>query len=353
MINMSHRRQLAFTLIELLVVIAIIGILIALLLPAVQKVREAGLRTKCQNNLKQIVLGAANAAGDNAGILPPASGDYGGAYYAPFFFHLLPYVEQRSVYEMGNNGSGYIMPFWTTETGGSNPVYLRQTLITTYRCDSDWTLGYWKIPGNTPNDWQDGDSSYAVNWQIVGNAAAPTGPNGCTAADWQGVKMTIAQISEQDGTSNTIMFAEKMARCRGTAIVQDFPGGTWWMRGVYYDEDGASGDSQPGEDDSFPGDRLSPIFGGGSSPNQSDAGDGDLWYSLTGPQSMFLNPQHPLLAGAKGDCSPEVASSSHQGGMNVALADGSVRFISNLIRPQTWWDLLTVNGGETVSDPNY
>src|SRR5215831_13363792 len=92
------RRQ-GFTLIELLVVIAIIAILIGLLLPAVQKVREAAARTQCQNNLKQIALGCHNC-NDAFGRMPPQSATFGGAYYAPLLFHLLPFIEQDNVYKM-------------------------------------------------------------------------------------------------------------------------------------------------------------------------------------------------------------------------------------------------------------
>src|SRR5262245_14810626 len=90
-------RRGGFTLIELLVVIAIIAILIGLLLPAVQKVREAAARTQCVNNLKQIAI-AAHAANDANKRLPPQAGTYGGAYYAPLFFHLLPYIEQQTIW---------------------------------------------------------------------------------------------------------------------------------------------------------------------------------------------------------------------------------------------------------------
>src|SRR6266550_1378028 len=152
-------RRPAFTLIELLFVIAIIAILIGLLVPAVQKVREAAARAQCTNNLKQMSLASANCADTNGQLLPPGDGLYPSTTpsannsYASVFFHILPYIEQDNAYKMtlqpndphgNNNPFPTYSPFWNVLNAN----------IKTYNCPSDPTQ-----PGDTT--WNSHLSSYA------------------------------------------------------------------------------------------------------------------------------------------------------------------------------------------------
>jgi prepilin-type processing-associated H-X9-DG protein len=337
-----------------LVVIAIIAILIGLLLPAVQKVREAAARAKCSNNLKQIALAAHNCH-DTFQRFPPMAGTYGGAYYGPMFFHLLPFVEQKPAWDSAcwldpsgavgggapNAGSvinvNAIWPCWDSVNKGNN-TWLRQTLVPTFQCPSDVSLGQ-----NVATDWLPGDCSYGANFQAFGNKNF--NPNSTVVADWDGAARMPATF--QDGTANTVAFAEKMAYCPGTLrnAGQFFAGingsssagGTWWMRGVYHG--GAALSGATSSQDSFPGDRLSAVFGGGRGL------DGTHWY--TGVNSMFIvQPQNWKLTA--GQCDRGVASGFHPTGINVAMADGSVRFVSKSIDPNKWWAALTPSGGETI-----
>ena len=339
MVPMRFRRRQAFTLIELLVVIAIIAILIGLLLPAVQKVREAAARLKCENNLKQIALATHNC-NDSYGRLPPQAGTFGGAYFGPLFFHLLPFVEQGNTWKGAtwmdyaanvgqtnpNPGTtiniGFIWPTWDSVNVGNN-TWLRQTRVPTYQCPSDPSL-------NNGLDWQPGDASYAGNFQVFGGAN-----NTNSRTNWDGGASIPRTFL--DGQSNTILFAEKYARCNGSRN----PGGTWWMRGVYHGAKSFNGTNQPGQDDSYPGDRLSAVFGGGVGQDRT------VWFTGTASKFQVMPANFLKSFSAGGQCDNRLASTPHLG-MNVALGDGSCRYLSAAISPLTWWDACTPAGGEVL-----
>src|SRR5262249_13249889 len=160
----------------------------------------------------------------------------GGAYYAPMFFHLLPYVEQKNVYDMATwidptgtvaPGStltipnqattfniGVIWPNWCSVNTG-NYTWLRTTRIPVYQCPTDPTLGT-----NAAVDWLPGDASYGCNFQVFGDPTRVPNKTGSSPA-WNVIEPSFdgkATLSAtfQDGTSNTVIFAEKLAYCPGT-----------------------------------------------------------------------------------------------------------------------------------------
>jgi prepilin-type N-terminal cleavage/methylation domain-containing protein len=200
----SHRP--AFTLIELLVVIAIIGVLIALLLPAVQKVREASARTECQNNLKQLALGMNGYHDANQSLPPgmsPGTVNFGDQYccWGTWMVVILPHIEQSNAFALYTN------------YGGTDPLpryaAAPNTLVTTQRFKT------MTCPSDFPNAPLANITShnYGVNY---GNTTLYQNPTGVTAAGVTvnfggapfGINVGYPLTNIRDGTSNTLMFAE-------------------------------------------------------------------------------------------------------------------------------------------------
>jgi len=291
-------RQRAFTLIELLVVIAIIAILIGLLLPAVQKVREAAARMSCTNNVKQLSLGTVNMVDTYNGAVPGSIGLYPSMTPSPqngdggMFLFLLPYIEANNTYQSTLTGGGDDNDNrnggFTTYSQWHGPVTTRYggpgVVVKTYVCPSDYT----QMPSPASH------ASYGQNGQVFREGY------------W--AKNTLRYpASFGDGTSQTIFFTDKLAWCNAGV----YPNNYWPDWG--------------------------PIM------HSNDVGD------PTGPGAP--GPQiKPPMSGNTALCDGGIASSPHTGGINVGMADGSVRYVSGGVSRVTWWSALTPNSGEVLGN---
>ncbi len=346
----------AFTLVELLVVIAIIGILVALLLPAIQAAREAARRSQCANNLKQLGL-ALHSHHDVHQYFPALNESNGGTRNTnpqgnegrnTGLMHILPYIEQAAVYDTlaspGNYGGIDILPWGPVRDRTYYPPYV--TNIPTFVCPSNPRppQALWGI--QSPRN-------YAVSLaDSINNIHSRTANRGVFARE---SKIDMRNIT--DGTSNTVLMAE---RAFGVHVNRRS------TRGFFANNVGGL-NSQPivclataREGNYVAGQSV-----------QSDRAVGVQWFegypAFTGFQTI-LPPNSPSCAADNWGDSWGVfsASSYHSGGVQVLLADGAVRFLTdsidtgNLAAPEpsgerspygVWGALGSVAGGESVGLP--
>ena len=318
----GHFKRRGFTLIELLVVIAIIAILIALLVPAVQKVREAAARTQCTNNLKQIGLGIHNFEGTHKRMPPlyggvvsfngdQASQKFPSTWGSTHVF-ILPYIEQDNLYKLMNvpNTSTYDPKIGV---GGA----ANTKVVSTYVCPADPSMSDGIQSGLTL-----GGTSYGANAQVFAplltEDSGPSGGQMKTAAtpNYCDRGASIARIG--DGSSNTILFIHSYALCGGSSA--SYAGTAWGFSGGQKAAPPKSGPSY------LPWSRASYL--------------GQVAYAAGTP---FQNAPNPYSDPLK--CDPKLPATPHASAMMVLLGDASVRSCTPSITPDTWNKACLPNDG--------
>jgi prepilin-type N-terminal cleavage/methylation domain-containing protein/prepilin-type processing-associated H-X9-DG protein len=333
----------AFTLIELLVVIAIIAVLIGLLLPAVQKVREAAARMSCQNNLKQMGI-AVQSYHDSNGSLPPAivnSGRWSAGASAPAslswypsdgvwyvynhsgFVLMLPYLEQDPLYKKydfttpGSLSSPYgvsLPPTAGNLTANSPNGLVQSTKVKVFVCPSDKDPPDVVVSNTGSTDFYQrpntGRSNYLFSAGGLTDYNGPNDWNNLTVAGAFGHNTHVKLAEVRDGTSNTIAIGESVQIKQGSGTSSSF--GPYWGSGTHTATIGYT----PNGDPRF---NINTPF--------STA-------CTTGPQCVYA----------------WTFSSYHSGGANFVFCDGSVKFITNAIPYATFFALNTRAGGEVLGN---
>jgi prepilin-type N-terminal cleavage/methylation domain-containing protein len=319
MLYMRTSRR-GFTLVELLVVIAIIGVLVALLLPAVQAARIAAQRTSSGNKLRQLGLASHNIV-DIRKCLPPSYIEYwvdpnqGHLYGGPFapkvtgttFFILLPFIEQDNLYQQSVHPDPNV-GFYVYH----NNVHTNQ--VTTYQSPLDETA-FEKTHG-----W--GVGSYAANFQVFGRPGHPWGN------DWAHMGATRME-GFKDGTSNTIIFAEKRGACSGG--VSGANGNLWahgWWNEAWMPE--FANTNEYYED--FEG-------AGRTTPNMRPLDPNIIYSRAMNPPQSNVNDSN---------CEHWRATAFTAGGCQVAMGDGSVRNVAQTINRITWCNALRPADGNSL-----
>jgi prepilin-type N-terminal cleavage/methylation domain-containing protein/prepilin-type processing-associated H-X9-DG protein len=323
---MIKSRRVGFTLIELLVVIAIIGLLMALLLPAIQRVREAANRMRCANNLKQLGLATHNYE-SAMGRLPAGATQNMSQWAFSFQSQLLPYVEQDNLQRLID----FSIPLMLGSGGSQtlNPPHqpAARSLIKLFLCPSD---GGPELFQNNGADW--GPNNYMVNMGTGVTAQSLAVPN--DGLVWYTAELRISDII--DGTSNTLLMAEAI-RGNNIQTLAAQPQDPWRQ----YASFGGAGNPP----------LMTEAFCAGATRWAGNRGSSWLWgreFNVCFTTTHL--PNQRVTDCANNGAGYFKASSFHPGGVNVCFGDGSVRFIRDTINLSVWRALATRAGGEVVSD---
>ncbi len=369
---MRKRYRRGFTLIELLVVIAIIAVLIGLLLPAVQAAREAARRAQCINNLKQIALSIHNYHDQNNAV-PPLVDNGGPSMWGPplvdawplnWSSATLPQLEGMPMYNALNFSWGSI---------GSPPnATVMNSQVASLICPSDGITT--PSQGRTTRNYHaniGGPASISAwNGALVAMTKDGNGDNGIGTLQ-NGNCGTFGFASFTDGTSNTVMFSEKLVGSgpKPPQVTRNHPsakrGYGWNVALAVPSDQGITGFATAlsfvGACKSVPG-NVAPK-GTGLPPGNGlywiggNPGSCLIWCAYNhfmppnGVQCIASNDGNTEAWGSVMDAIPP--SSNHPGGVNCAMTDGSVKFIKDTINLQTWWALGSRNGGEIISADAY
>jgi len=307
------------------VVIAIIGVLVALLLPAVQTARETARRLQCVNNLKQLGLATQNLNTARR-VLPPLATPsesreylikpftYHGVKGATFFYWMLPYLEQTAIYEQGKRDGQLAF------VAADNSVTGVATLpISALLCPSDpteaFTTGIYQAEWGDSKPWT--VSCYGANYLALGNPDA-----GVTSSTPMNVQLrTEGRASYDktfvDGTSQTIIFAERYASCGNKGNTTDFIQSSLWADSNIY---------------------FRPIFCV-NEETQFPSRKGFI------PCLMFQDAPHWYQT-----CDSRRAQTPHPGAMQACMADGSVRSLSASMEDVVWQRLCDPQDGEVINE---
>jgi prepilin-type N-terminal cleavage/methylation domain-containing protein len=263
----SNSRRKGISLIEVLVVLAVLAFLLGILLMSIPKLKRTATKVECQNNLRRLGI-AMHDIHDAMGIMPPIAGDYpkNSKSEGTLCFYILPYIEEVNLYKAGFAGNGG----YSVWKGN-----IFRTRLKAFVCPQDTSApedGLYK-------NWL-ATSNYAANFQVFGDGS-------------KGFARIPATFL--DGTSNTMIFAERYQMCKNTPCAWGYPA-------IYY---------------------WAPMF---------------AYYS----QGKFQTQPTEAV------CNPALAQSPHSAGINVGLGDASVRLVSKDLSPSTWWAACTPAAGDIL-----